>query len=380
HATQILGPAAQTRSLLNLTTIEGYQRARPHRTLVIGVDIRKGQNRVLPYPYLRTAPSSVRISATVAVLQTAGVFHPGAAGEKLVLQKLFSQLRNFLLAPATMLFVFDGPGRPDIKRGTKVVHRPRGLTDCLKRMITNFGYYFYDAPGEAEAELGQLNERGLIDGIITEDSDAFLFGGRLVIRTLGPTTQHNSLIYAMDSIENTDSVSLDKAGLILCALLLGGDYHSGIPGVGPNIAHAIAALGFGTDLVDILVCQETEGPLVLWRGRLREELRTNSSGRLSKRWPNLAKNIPDTFPSLEVANLYLNPLTSASAGYAGPMPAGFWPPQEPAIFELTNLYSTLFGWSGGDLLTKLNATVWPGVAFRMMCSVSKAPECWCSIC
>jgi Holliday junction resolvase YEN1 len=41
------------------------------------------------------------------------------------------------------------------------------------------------APGEAEAELAKLNEMGYIHGILTEDSDAFVFGARCVIRTTG---------------------------------------------------------------------------------------------------------------------------------------------------------------------------------------------------
>lgn len=39
------------------------------------------------------------------------------------------------------------------------------------------------APGEAEAELAQLNARGIIDGVLTDDVDAVLFGAQTVIRT-----------------------------------------------------------------------------------------------------------------------------------------------------------------------------------------------------
>jgi hypothetical protein len=120
--------------------------------------------------------------------------------KKLVLEKIFSQFCNLSLAPVTMVFVFDGPGRPSVKRGTRVLSRPLWLIEHLKKMITHFGFYFYEAssksslrhlisdlmqaPGEAKAELGQLNDLGKIDGILTEDSDT-LFGARLVIRTLG---------------------------------------------------------------------------------------------------------------------------------------------------------------------------------------------------
>ena len=38
------------------------------------------------------------------------------------------------------------------------------------------------APGEAEAELAHMNELGLIDGVLTDDSDAFVFGAKCIIR------------------------------------------------------------------------------------------------------------------------------------------------------------------------------------------------------
>ena len=41
---------------------------------------------------------------------------------------------------------------------------------------------FNQAPGEAEAELAYLNRIGVIDGILSDDVDNFLFGAHTVIR------------------------------------------------------------------------------------------------------------------------------------------------------------------------------------------------------
>ena len=41
---------------------------------------------------------------------------------------------------------------------------------------------FLKAPGEAEAELAFLNRIGVIDAIISDDVDNFLFGATMVIR------------------------------------------------------------------------------------------------------------------------------------------------------------------------------------------------------
>ena len=38
------------------------------------------------------------------------------------------------------------------------------------------------APGEAEAELAYLNSVGIIDAVLSDDVDNFLFGAKMVIR------------------------------------------------------------------------------------------------------------------------------------------------------------------------------------------------------
>ena len=38
------------------------------------------------------------------------------------------------------------------------------------------------APGEAEAELAYLNRIGVIDAVLSDDVDTFLFGATMVVR------------------------------------------------------------------------------------------------------------------------------------------------------------------------------------------------------
>lgn len=55
---------------------------------------------------------------------------------------------------------------------------------CLRRSILSAQSqsWFLKAPGEAEAELAHLNSTGVIDAILSDDVDNFLFGAKIVIR------------------------------------------------------------------------------------------------------------------------------------------------------------------------------------------------------
>jgi Holliday junction resolvase YEN1 len=48
------------------------------------------------------------------------------------------------------------------------------------------------APGEAEAELAHLNSIGIIDAILSDDVDNFLFGAKIVVRKCAVFTSGQS--------------------------------------------------------------------------------------------------------------------------------------------------------------------------------------------
>ncbi|KAJ7799726.1 hypothetical protein B0H13DRAFT_1673314 [Mycena leptocephala] len=109
--------------------------------------------------------------------------------------------------------------------------------------------------------------------------------------------------------------------------------------------------------------------LVRWRHAVCEELRTDSQGRLGQRHPVLAAKIPRAFPILEIVNMYMNPLTSASPQSIGLKPSvNSWTPREPNNGHLSSLCSSLFGWNGEHLLKKFNSKLWPGVVFKLFSS------------
>lgn len=120
--------------------------------------------------------------------------HAIAGKEFLLLRTIFYRLCKLVSLPYLIpVFVFDGFSRPALKRGKKTPFSCTAsgrnlfgqLETQVKQLVEAFGFVLLQAPGEAEAELSDLNKRGLIDAILSDDSDCFLFGAKTVIRNWG---------------------------------------------------------------------------------------------------------------------------------------------------------------------------------------------------
>jgi Holliday junction resolvase YEN1 len=170
----VLRPAGRSRSMTHLSVVDGFDcTSRNLRGYRVGVDA------------------------------FIWIFHSkwGREGENPQLRTILFRIVKLINSPFLPLFVFDGPGRPNEKRGKKVQKcREPALVEGIKRLITAFGLEWRTvshissaivphasligskAPGEAEAELAHLNSIGVIDGIISDDVDAFLFGAKVIIR------------------------------------------------------------------------------------------------------------------------------------------------------------------------------------------------------
>lgn len=100
----------------------------------------------------------------------------------------------------------------------------------MQVMLRFFGIPFVVAPMEAEAQCAELARRSLVDGIITDDSDVFLFGGTRVYKNMFNQNKYVEC-YLLSDMERELSLSRDK--LVQLAHFLGSDYCEGLPGVGP---------------------------------------------------------------------------------------------------------------------------------------------------
>lgn len=106
------------------------------------------------------------------------------------------------------------------------------ITEC-QALLRLFGIPYITAPMEAEAQCAELVNLGLVDGVVTDDCDIFLFGGTRVYKNMFNSNKFVEC-YLSSDIEKELSISRDQ--LIGLAHLLGSDYTEGLPGVGPVTA------------------------------------------------------------------------------------------------------------------------------------------------
>ncbi|KFY42076.1 hypothetical protein V494_02618 [Pseudogymnoascus sp. VKM F-4513 (FW-928)] len=241
----------------------------------------------------------------------------GKGGPNPALRTLFYRLVRLAGTSVQAIFVFDGPDRPLLKRNK--VRRKGGSAyhadvQRTKLLLQLFGFESHDAPGEAEAECALLQQRGLVDAVLSEDVDTLMFGSGLTIRDwsgegTGKTPATHVSLY--DAKVTKDGKSgLDREGMILVALMSGGDYDTaGVARCGAKIACEAARAGFGKSLCGL--APDDDSGLSAWRENLAHELHTNESGHFRQK--NKAITVPDDFPKKEILHYYMQPVVSSNA-------------------------------------------------------------------
>ena len=124
-----------------------------------------------------------------------------------------------------------------------------GATDTqLRELMGAFdahGIAFIIARGEAEHCGAQLLENNEVDVLVSDDSDAFAFGARVLLRNLNRDGRDGDLIVRLDRV--LEAMQITRHQLIDIGILCGCDFteSNGLPSVGP--VGAVAAIReFGT--------------------------------------------------------------------------------------------------------------------------------------
>ncbi|KAL5679512.1 hypothetical protein ACJX0J_005897, partial [Zea mays] len=220
------------------------------------------------------------------------------------------------------------------------------FAEC-QELLQMFGLPYIIAPMEAEAQCAYMEINNLVDGVVTDDSDVFLFGARNVYKNIFDDRKYVET-YFMKDIES--ELGLSREQLIRMALLLGSDYTEGVSGIGiVNAIEVVHAFPEEDGLQKFKEWIESPDPSIF--GKLHMEI----SGRSKKRkldendsdgkgkglepeciqgsddkqssnedehvkeifmskHRNVSKNwhVPATFPSEKVVNAYISPQVDSS--------------------------------------------------------------------
>jgi len=104
----------------------------------------------------------------------------------------------------------------------------KDIQNC-KKLLDLMGIPYVDSPSEADAQLGYLYKNGIIDYVITEDSDIIIYGANKIIRNFKSSALTCDLLNMDIFYEKTN---ITQKNLAQIAIILGCDYYPGIKGVG----------------------------------------------------------------------------------------------------------------------------------------------------
>ncbi|TVU48015.1 hypothetical protein EJB05_07634 [Eragrostis curvula] len=244
------------------------------------------------------------------------------------------------------------------------------FAEC-QELLQMFGLPYIIAPTEAEAQCAYMEMSNLVDGVVTDDSDVFLFGARHVYKNIFDDRKYVET-YFMKDIES--ELGLTRQQLIRMALLLGSDYTEGVSGIGiVNAIEVVHAFPEEDGLKKFKEWIESPDPSILGkldiktgsRSKKRKTGRNDSDGKEKGPEPdciegsddkqpsneterikeifmskhrNVSKNwhIPSSFPSESVISAYISPQVDNSTD---PFSWG-----RPDLVLLRKLCWERFGW------------------------------------
>lgn len=183
-------------------------------------------------PYAETKPlhelrgQKIAIDLSIWVVASLSVPNENSRAD---LRSIFSRTRRLLSEGVIPIFILEGAAA---KLKSRIIGRTQFnqvLEEC-KNLLESMGVQCVYAPGEAEAYCAFLNKKGLVDGVISQDSDCFAYGALRVYRNFKAVGSEVEM-YDMEEIKKKMDFGQNKA--IVMALLCGCDYcPGGIRGIG----------------------------------------------------------------------------------------------------------------------------------------------------
>ncbi|KAK7995870.1 PIN domain-like protein [Apiospora marii] len=171
---------------------------------------------------------------------------------------------------------------------------------------------------------------------MSTDGDAFLFGAQTVLRGLNAKNQVCMVeVFKMEDLKRAKP-PLTQRVIFAMAILAGGDYSTGLPGCGPELALKIGTSNHGGLLWTLAEKEALRAEkFPIWRSRLAKDLK---EGKFGRKEVTLAAALGDHFPDLAVVGYYIREMKKSTT-----TPAIDWNKDVdvPGLRQFTRVY---FDW------------------------------------
>ncbi|KAF8133381.1 PIN domain-like protein [Boletus edulis] len=270
------------------------------------------------------------------------------SGQNPALRTFIFRLARLARLPVHLVFCYDGAKRPTVKRNKQVrTNSNHWMVRPTQRVLDAFNIPWLVAPGEAEAQLAHMNKSAIIDAVMTDDSDVFVFGAHTVLLNSSLTDSDTIKVYTTCAIKCQVTPHLHDEAFALMALCCGGDYDEGLQGCGTSTA-------LGLVQCDVLASADSmppePGAFNQWRQVLCHHLVHDPTRAIGRLRPSVAASLSDSFPSPNIIQLYLRPAISATVDIPG-----IDVPHPPDLTALASLVRELLGWEDH---------IWPAVILK----------------
>ncbi|ORD96390.1 FEN1 [Hepatospora eriocheir] len=104
-----------------------------------------------------------------------------------------------------------------------------GVQRKLRHLLKLLNIRYINSPYEADSQCAKLYRLGVVDGVISEDSDLLLYGVKVYKNLFSKKTQIKE--FNLDEI--LEGLTIDYEKFIFISLFLGSDYCDGVKNIGP---------------------------------------------------------------------------------------------------------------------------------------------------
>ena len=108
-----------------------------------------------------------------------------------------------------------------------------------RHLFEVLGVPYYDAPLEAETACADLCRRGLVDAVLSEDTDVLAYGAPTFLSKINTSTGTCVMLRHQEILEQLD---LTEEQFLDVCIMCGTDYNKNIPKVGPANAYKLITI------------------------------------------------------------------------------------------------------------------------------------------